>query len=61
VFGSAPVAFGMLVEAMERDPALRASFFKNMRSMAYGGATLSNDVSSACRRWRWRRPAIASR
>jgi feruloyl-CoA synthase len=44
-FGSAPVAFGMLVEAMESDPRLRASFFKNMRSMGYGGATLSTDVS----------------
>ncbi len=44
-FGSAPIAFGMLAEAMERDPALRASFFKNLRSMGYGGATLSEDVS----------------
>ncbi|WP_293904259.1 AMP-binding protein [Phenylobacterium sp.] len=44
-FGSAPVAFGMLVEAMERDLALRASFFKNLRSCGYGGATLSSDVS----------------
>ena len=44
VFGSAPIAFGMLAEAMERDPALRASFFKNLRYMVYGGATLSNDV-----------------
>jgi feruloyl-CoA synthase len=44
VFGSAPVAFGMLAEAMERDPKLRASFFKNLRYMAYGGATLSNDL-----------------
>jgi feruloyl-CoA synthase len=44
-FGSAPVAFGMLVEAMENDPRLRASFFKNMRSCGYGGATLSSDVS----------------
>ncbi len=44
-FGSAPVAFGMLVEAMERDPALRKSFFKNLRSAGYGGATLSTDVS----------------
>jgi feruloyl-CoA synthase len=46
VFGSAPIAFGMLVEAMERDPALRASVFRNMRYMGYGGATLSNDVSA---------------
>ena len=35
----------MLVEAMERDPELRASFFKNLRYMGYGGATLSTDVS----------------
>lgn len=45
VFGSAPVAFGMLAEAMERDPALRASFFKNLVYMGYGGATLSNDIN----------------
>lgn len=45
VFGSAPIAFGMLAEAMERDPVLRASFFKNLRYMGYGGATLSTDVS----------------
>jgi feruloyl-CoA synthase len=44
VFGSAPVAFGMLAEAMERDPTLRASFFKNLRYMGYGGATLSDDI-----------------
>lgn len=46
VFGSAPIAFGMLAEAMERDPALRRSFFRNLRYMGYGGATLSNDVSA---------------
>jgi len=45
VFGSAPVAFGMLAESMEKDPTLRASFFKNLRYMGYGGATLSNDVN----------------
>ena len=45
-FGSAPIAFGMLAEAMERDPALRRSFFKNMRYLAYGGATLSEDVNA---------------
>ncbi len=44
VFGSAPIAFTMLAEAMERDPVLRASFFKNLRYMGYGGATLSNDI-----------------
>ena len=44
VFGSAPVAFAMLAEAMERDPALRKAFFKNLRYMGYGGATLSSDL-----------------
>jgi feruloyl-CoA synthase len=44
VFGSAPVAIGMLVDAMEQDPKLRASFFKNLRSCGYGGATLSDDL-----------------
>lgn len=44
VFGSAPVAFGMLAEAMEADPKLRKAFFKNLRSMGYGGATLSDDL-----------------
>lgn len=44
VFGSAPIAFAMLAEAMERDPRLRAGFFRNLRYMGYGGATLSNDL-----------------
>lgn len=43
-FSSAPIAYGMLAEALEGDPALRASFFRNLRYMAYGGATLSNDL-----------------
>lgn len=44
VFGSAPVAFAMLADAMERDPELRRSFFARLKYMAYGGATLSNDL-----------------
>lgn len=44
-FGSAPIAFGMLADAMERDPKLRKSFFKNLKSVGYGGATLSSDVA----------------
>ena len=43
-FGSAPVAFAMLADAMEKDERLRASFFKNLQSMGYGGATLSDDL-----------------
>lgn len=44
VFGSAPIAFSMLADAMEKDHSLRAAFFKNMRYMGYGGATLSDDL-----------------
>lgn len=44
VFASAPIAYGMLAEALERDARLRASFFRNLVQMAYGGATLSNDL-----------------
>ncbi|MGE0045311.1 MAG: AMP-binding protein [Hyphomonadaceae bacterium] len=44
VFGSAPIAFAMLADAMEKDPKLRASFFKNLRYMGYGGATLQDDL-----------------
>lgn len=44
VFGSAPIAFSMLAGAMESDPILRKAFFKNLKYMGYGGATLSDDV-----------------
>ena len=44
VFGSAPIAFGWLCDAMERDPALRDQFFSKLRYAGYGGATLSQDV-----------------
>ena len=44
VFGTAPIALGMLAEAMEQDDTLLKAFFKNMRSVGYGGATLSDDL-----------------
>jgi len=44
VFGSAPIAFGWLADAMERDDALRDKFFSKMRYVGYGGATLSQDI-----------------
>lgn len=44
VFGSAPVAFAMLADAMEKDEELRRSFFRNLIYMGYGGATLSSDL-----------------
>jgi feruloyl-CoA synthase len=45
VFGSAPVAFGWLCEAMERDPTLRDKFFSKLRYAGYGGATISQDIA----------------
>jgi feruloyl-CoA synthase len=45
IFGTAPIALGMLAAAMEQDPKLRRSFFKNLRYVGYGGATLSSDVA----------------
>ena len=44
VFGSAPIAFSWLADAMERDSQLRDKFFSKMRLVAYGGATLSQDI-----------------
>ncbi|MBI1340559.1 AMP-binding protein [bacterium] len=43
-YGSAPVAFSMLAEAMEADTSLRDAFFSRMQFIAYGGATLSDDL-----------------
>lgn len=43
-FGTAPIALAMLAEAMEQDESLLKAFFKNMRSIGYGGATLSDDL-----------------
>ena len=43
-FGSAPIAFGWLADAMERDPGLRDHFFAKMKMVGYGGATLSQDI-----------------
>ncbi len=44
MFASAPVALAMLATALEQDLPLRQSFFKNLRHIGYGGATLSNDI-----------------
>ena len=40
-FNNVPLGYTMLVDALEKDPVLRATFFKNMRLMLYGGAGLS--------------------
>ena len=43
-FGTAPIALAMLADAMEADDTLLQAFFRNMRSIGYGGATLSDDL-----------------
>ncbi len=43
-FGSAPIAFSWLADAMERDSGLRDHFFSKLRLLGYGGATLSQDI-----------------
>ncbi|MDP3736917.1 MAG: AMP-binding protein [Hyphomonadaceae bacterium] len=43
-FGSAPIAYAMLAEAMEADTEFRDAFFSRMQYMVYGGATLSDDL-----------------
>lgn len=42
--GTAPIAFGWLCDAMERDSDLRDHFFAKLRMAGYGGATLSQDI-----------------
>ena len=44
VFGSAPIAFAWLADAMEKDTGLRDKFFSKLRQLGYGGATLSQDI-----------------
>lgn len=43
-FNNVPLGYAMLVEALEKDPVLRATFFRKMRLMLYGGAGLSQAV-----------------
>jgi feruloyl-CoA synthase len=43
-FGCVPAAFGSLAAALERDADLCKKFFKNMRSLGYGGALLPQPI-----------------
>lgn len=43
-YSTVPVAFTWLTEALERDDALAKNFFSRLRSLAYGGAALSQDI-----------------
>lgn len=43
-FSTVPVAFTWLTEALEKDQALALNFFSRLRSLAYGGAALAQDI-----------------
>ncbi|MCW5736575.1 MAG: AMP-binding protein [Enhydrobacter sp.] len=43
-FANVPAGYAMLATALEKDKALAKKFFKNLNSLAYGGATLSSDL-----------------
>src|SRR5476649_726602 len=42
-FGNVPMAYPLLLAALERDADLRGKLFKNMRSLGYGGALLPQE------------------
>jgi feruloyl-CoA synthase len=43
-YSTVPVAYTWLAEALERDDALAKNFFSRLRSLAYGGAALAQDI-----------------
>lgn len=44
LYGCAPIGYAWLADALEQDQALRHSFFKNLKSMIYGGAALPRPI-----------------
>ncbi|SMX30641.1 feruloyl-CoA synthase [Actibacterium lipolyticum] len=46
-----PVGYAMLVNAMERDPALRRAYFKELDLIFYAGASLPQDVWESLERF----------
>jgi len=43
-YSTAPAAFAMLADALERDDGLRRSFFRRLSHLGYGGASLPDEV-----------------
>jgi len=43
-FANVPAGYAMLATALEKDELLAQKFFKNLNVLAYGGATLPNDL-----------------
>ena len=51
-FGSVPIGYTMLVEALEADSSLAACFFRQLQRVSYAGAKLPESIFDRCRRWR---------
>jgi feruloyl-CoA synthase len=43
-YQNVPVAYGYIVEALEKDAGMAQTFFKRIKTIAYGGATMPQDV-----------------
>jgi len=43
-FANVPAGFAALVVALEKDETLARNFFRNLQTLAYGGATLPDDI-----------------
>ena len=43
-FANVPAGYAMLATALEKDESLAKKFFRNLNSLAYGGATLPDDL-----------------
>lgn len=62
-FANVPAGYAMLATALEKDEALAKKFFANLNSLAYGGATLPDDLyermeALAVRYTGWRLPFV---
>jgi feruloyl-CoA synthase len=62
-FANVPAGYAMLATALEKDESLARRFFKNLNSLAYGGATLPSDLyermeALAVKHTGWRLPFV---
>ncbi len=44
-YSNVPAAFGVLLPELEKDEEFAAAFFKNLKSLSYGGAALAQDLN----------------
>lgn len=49
-YQNVPVAYGYIADALEKDSAMAETFFERIKTIAYGGATLPQDVHDRIQR-----------